>query len=79
MPFTCSHSHTHTKLCTHRLEFVYYLITLLALMLALVLAANRDDPRDYNSSLDGFRLFCEIATLILTLLNGLSEINEMRM
>ena len=45
---------------------------------ALVLAARKSDPRDYNVNVDIFRGICETAELICTLSNILKELYQLK-
>ena len=48
------------------IQGVLYLFFLLMLSLALVLAAKEDQPTKYESSLDRFRGFCEIMSILFS-------------
>lgn len=47
-----------------RMLFSLYLLFMAFLTTALVLAARDGDPSEYDRSLDWFRLFCEVVTLL---------------
>ena len=65
--------------CIFSGQFVYFLLFLTCLTFALVLAAEKIDPRLYDTPFDVFRGICEGFTLLSVLYNGFSEINQMRM
>ena len=48
------------------MQGVLYLFFLLMLSLALGLAAKEDQPTKYESSLDRFRGFCEIMSILFS-------------
>ena len=51
-------------LFSYRMLFSLYLLFMVFLTTALVLAARSGDPNEYDDSLDWFRLFCEVVTLL---------------
>ena len=62
----------------YRIRFGIYLFFLAFLTIALVLAATKaGNPSEYNQPIDGFRLFCEIVVLLLTIIDILLEINQL--
>ena len=57
---------------------ILYLVFLMALTSALVLAARSSDPRDYSRPVDWFRLFCEIYCFIVGVVIGVfEELNDL--
>ena len=52
---------------------------MLSLTGALVLAARKEDPREYDDIEDIFRGVCEGISLILIGYNGITELNQLRM
>ena len=46
--------------------------------LALVLAARKQDPRDYDEGVDVFRVICESFLLIFTLYNFFTEVYQLK-
>ena len=44
------------------------------LTIALVLAAKKENPASYTTSLDGFRLLCEVIVLVGILIDGFIEV-----
>ena len=60
-------------------QFVYFLSFLTTLTFALMLAAEKTDPRVYDEPIDVFRGICEAFTLLTILYNAFSEFNQMRM
>ena len=61
-----------------RIQFIFFLVHSIVLTLALVLAARKQDPRDYDEGVDVFRGICEAFLLIFTLYNLLVELNQLR-
>ena len=51
----------------------------MSLTCALVLAAEKRDPRQYDAPVDVFRGICEGFTLLTVVYNGLAELNHLRM
>ena len=60
-----------------RLQLVAYLFFLLVLSLALGLAAKEDQPLSYQTGRDRFRGFCEIVSIIFSLLYLGLEIEQL--
>ena len=58
---------------------MYYLVTMVTLTCAFMLAASRRDPRGYDRPEDVFRGLCEGVAFVLVGYNGISEINQIRM
>ena len=46
--------------------------------LALILAARKQDPRDYDGGIDIFRGICESFLLIFTLYNFVTEVYQLK-
>ena len=44
-----------------------------------MLAAEKEDPRCYDSPVDVFRGICEGLVIIVTIYNAVAELNQMRM
>ena len=62
-----------------RLQFCCFLIVMATLTSALVLAARKQDPRQYNEPVDIFRGLCEAIAALLLGYYGISELNQLRM
>ena len=45
---------------------------------ALVLAARKQDPRDYDEGVDVFRGICESVLLIITIYNFATEVYQLK-
>ena len=60
-----------------RMQCLLFLVFYGILNVALILAANSPDPRVYSRPVDYFRGVCESVTLLNTLWNLLSEVNQM--
>ena len=63
----------------HSVQFVFFLITVAVFTCALMLAAEKEDPRCYDSPVDVFRGICEGLVIIVTIYNAVAELNQMRM
>ena len=53
-----------------------FLLFLLFFTTALVLGAREGNPSDYNGSLNGFRLFCEVMALLYIIVDIVLEVAE---
>ena len=62
----------------YRLSFFYFLAVMATLTCALVLAARKQDPRQYNEPVDIFRGICEGLAALLIGYYGISELNQLR-
>ena len=62
----------------YRLSFFYFLAVMATLTCALVLAARKQDPRQYNEPVDIFRGICEGLAILLIGYYGISELNQLR-
>ena len=71
--------YSHPLFLIHSLEFSLYLVQGVFLTLAIVLAARKSDPRQYDEPLDMFRGVCEAISMLIILYNGVSELIEMLM
>ena len=49
----------------HRVPLVSFVVFLLFLTIALVLASKKANPATYHEPLDWFRLFCEIVVFLI--------------
>ena len=58
----------------HRLHFVYWMITMTAITVSLVLAASEPDPQNYNHPLDSFRVVCEAVAVFMVILASIKEL-----
>lgn len=67
----------HLYYSIHSIEFVLYLVLGLFLTPAIVLAANKSDPRQYNKLLDVFRGICEGVSILVILITGVIELLKM--
>ena len=59
-----------------RFQFIFFLVHCLVLTLALVLAARKQDPRNYDEGVDIFRGMCEGFLIIFTLYTLVIEIYQ---
>ena len=57
----------------YRVPFLSYVLFLVFLTTAFGLGATKSNPSDYSEPLDGFRLLCEIAVFLLTIVDILLE------
>lgn len=71
--------YSYSLLLIHRIEFLLYMVQVLFLTLAVVLAARKSDPRQYNEPVDVFRGLCEAISVLIILWNGVFELIEMTM
>lgn len=55
------------------MQFIFYLCHSIVMTLALVLAARKRDPRDYDEGVDVFRGICEALLFINTMFTLLVE------
>jgi len=58
---------------SYRIQFIFFLFHSTVMTLALVLAARKQDPRDYDEGIDIFRGICEALFLLVTLYTMLIE------
>ena len=65
-------------ICSFRNQFLFFLLHSLVMTLALVLAARKQDPRDYDEGIDIFRGICESFLLIFTLYNFVTEVYQLK-
>ena len=64
--------------CPFRNQFLFFLVHSLVMTLALVLAARKQDPRDYDEGVDVFRGICESVLLIITIYNFATEVYQLK-
>ena len=57
---------------------MFFLVHTVILTLALVLAARKQDPRDYDEGVDVFRGICEALLLIVTMYTLLIEVYQLK-
>ena len=69
---------SHNVYMSCRVQFILFLLHSLILTLSLVLAARKQDPRDYDEGVDVFRGICEGFLLIFTLYTLVIEIYQLR-
>ena len=62
----------------YSVQFMFFLIHTLVLTLALVLAARKQDPRDYDQGVDVFRGICEGLLLIFIIYTTIIEFYQIR-
>ena len=60
------------------IQFILFLVHTSILTVALVLAARKQDPRDYDEGVDVFRGICEAFLLIFTLYTLLIEVYQLK-
>ena len=58
----------------HRYQYIFYNIQAIVMTLALVLAAIKADPYNYDEGIDIFRGICEASTFLFILYNLISEV-----
>lgn len=63
---------------SYRNQFIFFLFHSVVMTLALVLAARKQDPRDYDEGIDIFRGICEAILLIVTLYTMFIEIYQLK-
>ena len=61
----------------HRIYAFSFVFFLALFVTALVLAAISKDPRKYPQSVDQFRAFCEILTIIFAVVYLVLELDQM--
>ena len=59
--------------CVHRLQGIFYISKVIFMTLALVLAARKTDPFNYDKGIDVFRGICEAFTFLIILWHFASE------
>ena len=59
-----------------RVPILAYFFFLVFLTTAFALGATKGNPSDYSEPLDGFRLFCESAVLLMTIVDILLEFKD---
>ena len=59
------------------IQFILFLVHTSILTVALVLAARKQDPRDYDEGVDVFRGICEAFLFIFTFYTLLIEIYQL--
>ena len=57
---------------------MFFLIHTVILTVALVLAARKQDPHDYDEGVDVFRGICEALLLIVTMYTLLIEVYQLK-
>ena len=66
----------HNTFLSHALyrnQFAFYLVYTAIMTLALVLAARKSDPLDYNEGIDIFRGLCEAVIFLFVIYNVCRE------
>ena len=64
--------------CVCRIKFILFIIHTVIMTSALVLAARKSDPRDYDANVDILRGVCEAALLICILWNIPRELYQLK-
>ena len=59
---------------THSIHFIYWMIAMIAITVALVLAASEPDPENYDHHLDNFRAVCEAVAVFMVTCAALTEV-----
>ena len=77
--FTLNYTVSHCIILISSIQFAYFLTFLASLTCALVLAAEKPDPRKYDTPVDVFRGLCEAFALLTVGYTTLGELNQMRM
>ena len=62
----------------YSMQFILFLVHTIVLTVALVLAARKQDPRDYDEGVDVFRGICEALLLIFTMYTSLIEVYQLK-
>ena len=71
----CKHDYRSYQLCC-RWQFVFYIVNTAVMTLALVLAARKTDPREYDEGIDKFRGVCEVLLSFFVIYNFLEEVYQ---
>ena len=63
---------------SYRSQFIFYIIHTIIMTLALVLAARKIDPREYDDSIDIFRGICEVLFFLSIMYNVFVEVYQFK-
>ena len=59
-------------------QFIFYIIHTVIMTSALVLAARKTDPREYDDGIDIFRGICEVIFFLFIIYNACAEANQFK-